>query len=195
MTFLEVVSALSLISLVYGDGLVCYGTERVPEGLEYASLERTLRIGDTITIYGYPDPAQVRLAVDLCQGDCPVWTKTPLSVHINPRFPENNLVFRSFAGDWLNNEEIAPMPIQRRSFKMEINVGADGYHLYVDGRWIYRYSHRYPYYSCVKSVLLVGIILDGPIGGCGKDHLGGIKPTDKMHVTLSKGFVQTRYAS
>ncbi|CAD6186533.1 unnamed protein product [Caenorhabditis auriculariae] len=42
MTFLEVVSALSFISLVYGDGLVCYGTERAL-GREYASLERIFK--------------------------------------------------------------------------------------------------------------------------------------------------------
>ncbi|CAD6186538.1 unnamed protein product [Caenorhabditis auriculariae] len=57
MAFLKAVSVFCLFSLVYGGDSSCYQTKREATGLEYAPFERCLKAGDTITVYGRPNPA------------------------------------------------------------------------------------------------------------------------------------------
>ncbi|CAD6186539.1 unnamed protein product [Caenorhabditis auriculariae] len=196
MYLVKVILALSLASLVHGRGSVCYETENTSDGYVYASFDRYLRVGDTITVYAFVKPGFSLSSVCLYEGDCLISDKTNIAIMIMPNYYMNLLSFDSFLNLRWVHSEYAFNPISgTNSFKMRIDVTEQAYLIYVDDRYIYSFAHRNPSYSAVKSLLMDRMQLNGPLTYCGRDHLSRIRSNDRMNVTISNNIVQTNYFS
>ncbi|CAD6186537.1 unnamed protein product [Caenorhabditis auriculariae] len=96
--------------------------------------------------------------------------------------------------DYSRLEKVLNPIMKEKSFKLRIEITEHAYKIYVDGRFIYKFHNRNPPYTSVKSLLLVGIKLDDKRRGCKKNNRSRPQQSGKMHVTIYRHTVQTRYS-
>ncbi|CAD6186541.1 unnamed protein product [Caenorhabditis auriculariae] len=197
MFVLGLVTAFSLLPLVYADGYSCKPLEQGSKGVLFATLERHLEGGDNITIYATATSDIKKRRIYLLPGENRETNNTYYSLEIGSNSLDNQN-YTYYSSKCRHGSESAGYRgtysghfVEGKKFKLAIKVRQDGYYIFRDDKLLWTLNNREPFYDSVKSIAVVGFKLDSPTKTCEKAKDLKVNEND-MDIVISSGVVETR---
>ncbi|CAD6186536.1 unnamed protein product [Caenorhabditis auriculariae] len=199
MFVLGLVTAFSLLPLVYADGYSCKPLEVRSKGVGFATFERYLHVGDQITIYATPTDEFLKRNITLFSGE-PREKQNGSDISYQLLHEKNH--HNEFASKSRNKyylwgySQSRDGPyfqnfVEGKRFKLTIDIQSGGYNVTLNDKILEFVGNHEPFYNSVKSIEVAGFKLDTPIKTCEKAK--DLKIDDHhMNIVITNGVIETR---